>query len=319
MIEQLHVKNFMTFEELKIPTLKRVNLIAGKNNSGKTALLEALRIETSKGEMTVINSVLQTRGAFKTGREDSYEALFNRNNIESNKNESIELEINYFKIERRELRKGWNYSYKRWNPTPSDLPSELDPRVSPENPKDFAIYVPFQSPVFETLSTLWDEVALTPKEDAVLNIIRASIEPKLVRFDVGKSQVRVRLTDTKKPVPLQTLGDGVQRIFLVALSLTNAKGKCLLIDEIESGLHYSVLEKLWGMIFKYALKWDIQVFVTTHSQDAIKAFYYVASQEKYVNEAEFIRLQINRKGKHEALIYDGQRLEQSLDLEVEIR
>jgi AAA15 family ATPase/GTPase len=42
MLRSLHIKNFRLFRDLKIEHLSRVNLIAGKNNTGKTALLEAL-------------------------------------------------------------------------------------------------------------------------------------------------------------------------------------------------------------------------------------------------------------------------------------
>ena len=42
MYEKFHVKNFRCFEDLQINDLGRVNLIAGKNNVGKTALLEAM-------------------------------------------------------------------------------------------------------------------------------------------------------------------------------------------------------------------------------------------------------------------------------------
>jgi AAA15 family ATPase/GTPase len=41
-LEELHFKNYRLFQELKITGLKRVNLIAGKNNTGKTALLEGI-------------------------------------------------------------------------------------------------------------------------------------------------------------------------------------------------------------------------------------------------------------------------------------
>jgi len=57
MIDHLHIKNFMCFKELEIPTLKRVNLIAGKNNSGKTTLLDAVRILKSDGDNAVINNI----------------------------------------------------------------------------------------------------------------------------------------------------------------------------------------------------------------------------------------------------------------------
>ena len=42
MITSFRIKNFRGFQDLTIQPLKRVNLIGGKNNTGKTALLEAL-------------------------------------------------------------------------------------------------------------------------------------------------------------------------------------------------------------------------------------------------------------------------------------
>ncbi|WP_041933389.1 AAA family ATPase [Gloeothece verrucosa] len=42
MLEEIDIENFRCFEDTKISGFERVNLIGGKNNSGKTALLEAL-------------------------------------------------------------------------------------------------------------------------------------------------------------------------------------------------------------------------------------------------------------------------------------
>ena len=44
MYKSFRVKNFRCFKDLQINDLGRVNLIAGKNNTGKTALLEAISI-----------------------------------------------------------------------------------------------------------------------------------------------------------------------------------------------------------------------------------------------------------------------------------
>ncbi|HAI70393.1 MAG TPA: ATPase, partial [Gammaproteobacteria bacterium] len=44
MLDSLYIKNFRLFKELEIEQLGRVNLIIGRNNSGKTALLEALHL-----------------------------------------------------------------------------------------------------------------------------------------------------------------------------------------------------------------------------------------------------------------------------------
>ena len=42
MLERLHIRNYRVFNDLTINQLSRINLIAGKNNSGKTSLLEAI-------------------------------------------------------------------------------------------------------------------------------------------------------------------------------------------------------------------------------------------------------------------------------------
>jgi len=311
MIKQLNIKNFLTFKELTIDPLKRVNLIAGKNNSGKTALLEALRILTSEGQISVINNIIKNRGSYIQGRSTIFESLINKSSS------SKFFSINTIAIEAKEEN---NYldGYFLTFSNSRRKPRQLDPGISPNNPLDNAVFIPYTSD-YDTLSELWDAIALTPREDDVNSIIRDSIEPRLMRFDIGSNQVKIKLRGLENPVPLKSLGDGVQRIFLIALSLANAKGKYLLIDEIELGLHHSVIEKLWEMIFKYAKEWDIQVFATTHSQDAIKTFYYAASSSNNIEEAELIRLQVGKNGDNEAIIYDGERLAKSLDLELETR
>ena len=47
MYKSFHVKNFRCFKDLQINDLGRVNLIAGKNNTGKTALMEAMYFHSS--------------------------------------------------------------------------------------------------------------------------------------------------------------------------------------------------------------------------------------------------------------------------------
>ena len=72
--------------------------------------------------------------------------------------------------------------------------------------------------------------------------------------------------------PSLTFGDGMNRLFGIALSLANAEGGLLLVDEFENGLHYSVQLDVWRMIFGLSQKLNIQVFATTHSTDTVKAF-----------------------------------------------
>lgn len=315
MIEKLNIENFMLFKKLEIPTLKRVNLIGGRNNSGKTALLEALRILASSGDIGVINQILKYRQTLINGNAKSYDELFNRYSINALPRY---LSLNEFSLIKRAL------SFKNNNQKFEIIGgSEPDSYLLNDNStiipvKDKNIFLPFNAD-FTILNNLWESIVLTTKEDEVIDILRQTVESNVSRLDVGQNMVRVKLSNNDKPVPLGTLGDGVRRVFLIALGLANAPGHCLFIDEIELGLHHSVLEKLWKMIFKYAKKWNIQVFVTTHSQDALRTFAYIASEEDNKDDAQFIRLQIGRTGENEAILFDSERLINTLDLQLEIR
>lgn len=61
MLESLEVQNFRGFHHLQIERLGRVNLIVGKNNVGKTSLLEALQLYANDGNPSLIWELLRTR------------------------------------------------------------------------------------------------------------------------------------------------------------------------------------------------------------------------------------------------------------------
>ena len=77
MLDHIHIQNYRLFKDLKIDKLGQVNLIAGKNNTGKTALLEALRIWASKAESSVINNILYNRDTYEKNRSlENHQTLF---------------------------------------------------------------------------------------------------------------------------------------------------------------------------------------------------------------------------------------------------
>ena len=102
----------------------------------------------------------------------------------------------------------------------------------------------------------------------------------------------VRATNIPHPVPLRTFGEGVNRLFTLALAIVNAGSGILLIDEFENGLHHSVQTDVWRMVFRLARQLDVQVFATTHSRDAVKAFQKAASE----SPEEGVLLRLARKG-----------------------
>jgi len=61
-LSSLEIRNFRAFHDLKIERLGRVNLIVGKNNVGKTSLLEALQLYARRASTpTVIWDIMRTR------------------------------------------------------------------------------------------------------------------------------------------------------------------------------------------------------------------------------------------------------------------
>lgn len=71
--------------------------------------------------------------------------------------------------------------------------------------------------------------------------------------------------------PLSAFGDGVRRVLLMALALVSASGGDLLIDEIETAIHISVLGGVFKWLVDSCRKQDVQLFATTHSLEALDA------------------------------------------------
>lgn len=113
------------------------------------------------------------------------------------------------------------------------------------------------------------------------------------------------------------MGDGMGCFFGIILCLVNAAGGFVLIDEIENGLHYSVLADVWNLVFKIARRLNIQLFATTHSWDCIEAFQQ-ASEEDKQDEGVLIRLQ-NQSGDVTATVFDERRLSVATREQIEVR
>jgi hypothetical protein len=72
-------------------------------------------------------------------------------------------------------------------------------------------------------------------------------------------------------LPASVMGDGFRRALMIAVALTQARNGLLLIDEIETALHVSVLDKLFSWLTDACETYDVQLFATTHSLEAVTA------------------------------------------------
>lgn len=173
----------------------------------------------------------------------------------------------------------------------------------------------------EDLEILWSKVALTPNEFYLieaLKIVNQEISDlNFVRKnDLDGARIPYVLVRKDRPIPLESLGDGLTRLFGMSLALVNAKNGFLVIDEIGSGLHFSVQLGMWRMIFQIASTLNVQVFATTHSNDCIQAFHIAANESP--DEGVLIRLE-KRGDLIVPVIFDEKRLSIATKEEIEVR
>ena len=155
----------------------------------------------------------------------------------------------------------------------------------------------FSSRSTNQLAALWDKVALTSSANTVvqaLQIISKDIEAVTMVADPAQRSrtAIVKSSAYDHPIPLRSFGDGVNRIFGLILSLTCAKGGYLLVDEIENGLHHSVLTNAWWTIFRLSRELKVQVFATTHSHDCIDSFQKAAAE----SPEDGVLIRLTRRG-----------------------
>lgn len=133
-------------------------------------------------------------------------------------------------------------------------------------------------------------------------------------------RIIVKLSGQEKTVPLNSLGDGASRLFGVAAALASARDGLLLIDEAENGIHHTVQNDFWRIIFKMAIDNNIQVFATTHSLDCVKGFAQAALESKD-EEGVLVRLDRDRDvdGLVHAAIYAEDKLESAAKNGIEMR
>lgn len=380
MLNSLVIKNFRMLEDFTVSKLGRVNLIVGKNNSGKSTVLEALRIYAGNANRRLLEEIAVSHDEkFRLSENQNerdiplpFEDLFTGRQFSKDDDTQIIIGESVisdqllsiqpvFVVEREEIitdEKGIS-SQRRYR--------EIIPKADIEN-FGFAVtqalsvskakrlffvrfdrssyqsetstafpcsFIPTRFISMDELAGEWDKIVFTDNEIIItkaLKIILPEFENLVFveseRYERYRSSnsfqriAKVKLSDTSRPVPLNSLGDGMLRVLQLVLKLFSAQGGFLLIDEFENGLHYSVQEKVWALLFEMAEKLDIQVFATTHSWDCIESFAAVAKNNETTEGVLFRMGRSARKsnyGQIMATVFDKDELYNITQSDVEIR
>lgn len=341
------VSNFRGLRELQLNNLDHINLIAGKNNTGKTAILEALFLHSGATNPSLALNINSFRGMerFSIGSEAEQELPWDSTFFNYDKKNPITLKGTHRNNEIRTLRI-YVEPLKFTVPNPQNIGGivkeafvfeyENERREKAKVQLNFASGQPQMSPVLPVpyaCSYLAARRPVGPAEDAnrfgmlevkgqeglVLESLRC-IEPGLKKVSVilraGEPTLHGEING-KRLIPLPLMGEGMARLATIVLAIATAPNGAVLIDEIENGLHHSVLVDVWNAVGKIAAKFYTQVFATTHSLECIRAGHQ-AFKGSAAYDFRVYRVE-RRETETHALAYEKDTLEAAIQSELEIR
>lgn len=133
---------------------------------------------------------------------------------------------------------------------------------------------------------MWERVVNLRRSQEVKNAMRI-VEPRFrdIARDSGAINIvngvpsgfLVDIEGAARPVPLGTLGGGFGHMLILAIALVQRDRGVILVDEIDTGLHYSIMGEMWRFIVGAALQLDVQVFATTHSLDCVRGLAWLCA------------------------------------------
>lgn len=338
MMKSVNIVNFKNLKDFSLDGWSSVNLIVGRNNAGKTSLLEALALYFSNGNEMMLKSILGDRGLNEESR-DAYLSLFSdyrdscskKNDViiweKGRESDALYLRQRYLVKSKKRTTMG-EAEYQEFMAEEDIFPTNFNAsqnveRVLQLESKDSMGYCRFSDPISRSTITgkcpvrylssfvfsstgnakAFDRISMTKLEKQLidgLRIIDSDIEQINFLTDEGRGE-RVPFVVRKgseKKCRLSTMGDGINRVLTIILKMLGSENGVFLLDEFEDGLHYTVQTDLWRIIFQLAEMLHIQVFVTTHSRDCIHSF--VEANTK--GDGRLIRLE-DRKGFISPIVY----------------
>ena len=344
MIQEIKIENYRCFKDFSLKDLKRVNLLVGKNNSGKTSIIELLNILEKPFELFPIGEILRRRGEFL----DSKHEFLDLNNLY---NDYICQTNDVFSICCKKNNSNYPYCFDGTiKAMPSADPHSMDEdivlhcdwykdsvgtgqmiTIGPKHSmlaKNFynglsrkhnSVYLPSTSFSIDEAVPLFEEMVLTDDETIVIEALQI-IEPSIRKIGIIDSgqNIAVRCEGSENRIRIDSFGEGISRLFALIVALVNAKDGVLMVDEIDTGLHFSVMEDMWRLILKVAEKNNVQVFTTTHSNDCWQSLASVTyDYSQYTKDN--VSIQRIEKGKTKAVSFSEKEIIAAVNNDIEVR
>lgn len=344
MFNKIEIERFRGIRHADIEGFKQINLFFGKNNCGKSSLLESLFLASGVSNPLLPIYVNFMRGYGKSRLSDLELEFYNLDStqpihIKLENEEKRDLRITLFEQNQNSVslkaddanilsnvdegKYGLKFDFAVNGNT---FGSEL--RFDPANSEDATRVIPkdYEEPLRCTY--------LNPKYDFSASVIGLKnilqnkdehfiieglqlIEPRVKDFVFTDNEVLVDIGLAKR-IPVNMMGDGARKIVSLLTAVYDCKDGALLVDEISNGFHYSVMCDLWKVLIDAAVKNNTQLFITTHDTDSIKGL-RDAALDKYNNLVAAFKLLRTPDDELKAYHYSLESLDYSINQEIEVR
>jgi len=276
LLEELHIRNYRIFRDLRIDQLRRINLIAGSNNSGKTTLLEAIFLLARVGNPDMLGNVNISRVDLNDKAplgEIFWKPFFSHLDMSSpieingchSSHGTLALEIAFERSPDIDIPMEYIGGTPIANP-PDKLTLTLRYRYSGGQDENYIaiqasqakitlprIIAPFRSAFLKAQNTSSQDDAILlaglrqQKRDHLLLEALQVIEPKLQSIEDNSASGTPMIwgdIGLSELIPLAVMGEGMTQLARSILAISTAPDGIILIDEIENGIHHSALPKV---------------------------------------------------------------------------
>jgi energy-coupling factor transporter ATP-binding protein EcfA2 len=355
MIKSLKVQNFRCYKMLDLPDLQRINIVVGKNATGKTALLEAVRIALG-GTPGVLWALNQSRAVLLSLQQpisrEQWESIWNPYffNFDSSKEISAECTNSEgrqatVKIYYDPQKSVTSVPPQQQAPTSavatitplafertdfSGIHSKLYASVQPQGALSFdpgpelGVVIEYSGSVIasnpQQTAQWFSQLRVQQRDKDIVDAVREEFNPLIENLDVLAPgpfpAIYATIRNVREKLPLSLVSAGINKFVAMLAALLSRRDAVVLIDEIENGLYYKTLESLWKTILKLSKQNNTQVFASTHSLECVRALLPTLKG----NEDEVSLLRVEREnGSSVVTCVKGKMLEAAIDEGFEVR
>ncbi len=302
---EIEIQNFRGIKKLAIKNLSNVNLFVGKNNSGKTSVLEAIFLTTglSNPQLAITIDLLRS---LKHDDVDDFKFIF----FEMDYNNSPLFEATLQNKEIRTLNikptlksgaedktiegqrlsastkmedqlradgitfdfstKGY-HSPKNSQKASIFLENNLHRITAAKNYKEslFGVFLATGSGFQNETAPRLEKVILDKKKGDIIEVLQI-VDKNIRDIVIGTKSMIYLDIGLKSYIPSNIEGEGLNRLLSYITTIYSNKNGIVIIDEIENAFHYKVFAPIWKAIVKAAKLFNVQLFISTHNIELLQ-------------------------------------------------